>query len=189
MRRATGRTITPAACLALMGALLAASAPATAYEIYKWTDEDGVVHYGDERPQSAPSPVETLHVPETNSPDYDPAEARRAAIAEAGRIREALAARREARAAEEAQARALEAEARLAELERRVAAAEEAAYARAIRLPFAFVPRHHGPFPPHREHRPPRDVHRLPPGDRSGWPGPVEPAEPAAPGFRAPDPR
>src|SRR5690606_40415401 len=88
MRRATGRTITPAACLALMGALLAASAPATAYEIYKWTDEDGVVHYGDERPQSAPSPVETLHVPETNSPDYDPAEARRAAIAEAGRIRE-----------------------------------------------------------------------------------------------------
>lgn len=81
MRRATGRTITPAACLALMGALLAASAPATAYEIYKWTDEDGVVHYGD-RPSGAGTERVIHLASESTSPAPAPAPAAAAPAAD-----------------------------------------------------------------------------------------------------------
>lgn len=152
-----------------LGALLAiATGPAVAHEIYKWVDAEGVVHYADEHPENAASVVETLHIPAANPPDYDPAEAYAAIVAEAERIREELAELRAAREDEIARERARAAEAKLAELEARVAAAEEAAYAgRGFYLPFGL--RKHAHFP--RGHRPPP---RRPPdaGPRPGWPGP-----------------
>lgn len=158
----------------VLALLLTAAAPSGAHEIYKWVDENGVVHYGDARPENASSAVETLHIPEANPPDYDPAQAYRAIVEEAERIREQLAARRDAREDEEARERARAAEARLAELERRIAAAEETRYVTYV--PFGL--RKHPRLFPHVRHRIPdrRPPPRHPPdtGPRPGWPGPGE---------------
>jgi hypothetical protein len=159
-------------------AVLAIATGAKAEEIYRWVDADGVVHYADARPEAAPSPVETLYIPDTNPPGYDPAAARREIVAEAERIRAELAALRQARAEQRAPADALAAEAEIAELERRLAAAEEAAYAtRAVYRPFAFAHPHHRRFHPGMRHLPERrpPPRREPdPGPRPGWPGPGE---------------
>lgn len=168
-----------AAVLAATFGVLAAH-PAAAYEIYKWVDGDGVVHYSQSRPAAAATPVETVSIPERNPPGYDPGEQYRAAVAEAERIRSELDERRAERQAEAERERARAAEERLAELERRVAAAEEAAYsARPLYASPGFL---HHRFPGHRP--PPRRPRDPAPGE--GWPGPWEPQAPPEPGFRAP---
>ena len=61
--------------MALCG-LLATLAVAThvdAAEIYKWVDEEGVIHFSDTKPVDAAS-VESLRVHQTNAPDYNPAD-------------------------------------------------------------------------------------------------------------------
>lgn len=45
---------------------------ANASEIYKWVDEDGVVHYSDTRPEND-APVTTMQLRELNPEDYDTA--------------------------------------------------------------------------------------------------------------------
>ena len=40
-------------------------------EIYKWVDEDGVVHFSDTKPADD-TEVESLYLGKTNPPDYDP---------------------------------------------------------------------------------------------------------------------
>ena len=42
-------------------------------EIYHWTDEQGVLHFSDTRPEDD-TDVTTLRVQDTNPPDYVPAE-------------------------------------------------------------------------------------------------------------------
>ncbi len=177
--------------LLLLAAMLALAGPAGAHEIYKWVDENGVVHYGDARPAGTDAPVQTLHIPETNPPGYDPVAESRAVVAEAERIRESLAAERAAREEAADRQRALEAEARIAELERRVAEAEAAAYsARGIYAPFGRL--HRRVFPPFLHRMPHRPHHRPPPrppaddGPRPGWPGPGAAAAPASPSLAAP---
>ena len=49
------------------------AANASADEIYKWVDEDGVVHFSDTKPPDN-TDVERLYLGRTNPPDYDPAE-------------------------------------------------------------------------------------------------------------------
>ena len=49
--------------------LLAANVQAG--DIYKWVDEDGVVHFSDTRPADD-THVESLYMGRTNPPDYDP---------------------------------------------------------------------------------------------------------------------
>ena len=49
------------------------AAGAHAGEIYKWLDDDGVVHYSDTKPADE-SNVELLVVGKTNPPGYDPAD-------------------------------------------------------------------------------------------------------------------
>ena len=46
---------------------------ALGYEIYKWVDEDGVVHFSEVKPSDVAT-VRTLRVTATNAPDYDPNE-------------------------------------------------------------------------------------------------------------------
>jgi len=47
--------------------------PATSADIYRWIDEEGVVHFSDTRP-SDDADVQTLQVNASNPPGYDPAE-------------------------------------------------------------------------------------------------------------------
>ena len=51
---------------------LLAGIPAGATEIYRWVDEDGVVHFSDTKP--ADEEVNVLYVGSTNPPGYEPAE-------------------------------------------------------------------------------------------------------------------
>jgi len=69
--------------------VLAAHAdPATAGEIFKWVDAEGVVHYSDTRPHSVES-VETLRLEKTNPANYDPATDHYSVLAQAERIGDA----------------------------------------------------------------------------------------------------
>lgn len=45
-----------------------------AYEIYQWTDDEGVVHFSQWQPDSDAEDVNKLTLAVTNPPDYDPAE-------------------------------------------------------------------------------------------------------------------
>jgi hypothetical protein len=45
---------------------------ASASEIYHWTDEEGVLHFSDSRPDDG-ALVTTIYVEDRNPPDYDPA--------------------------------------------------------------------------------------------------------------------
>ena len=47
------------------------SATPSASEIYKWVDEDGVVHYSDTRPKND-APVTTIELRQLNPENYDP---------------------------------------------------------------------------------------------------------------------
>lgn len=55
----------------LMIGALACGATA-AQDIYRWVDEDGVVHFSDTAPQSASGGVSTVIVEDTRPNDYDP---------------------------------------------------------------------------------------------------------------------
>jgi hypothetical protein len=46
--------------------------PAAAQEIYRWTDENGVVHFSDTAPGARSGPVSTVTVEDTRPSDYDP---------------------------------------------------------------------------------------------------------------------
>ena len=176
--------------IAIAAALL--PTPSTALEIYKWIDDDGVVHYSESRPEEpAATPVETLHIASANSPAYDPDEYHWSILNQAERIGDQWSALQEEKAAQEALARA---EARAAELEAQLAARETPDYvsARPLYGPFALFPNHRHlnrghARPAHDPHRPPhhdRD-HGTPPepGPRPGWTPPQAPATPPSPGF------
>ena len=45
---------------------------AAAQEIYRWTDENGVVNFSDTAPAAEPGGVSTVTVEDTRSSDYDP---------------------------------------------------------------------------------------------------------------------
>lgn len=46
---------------------------ATAYEVYRWVDEDGVPHFSQWKPEHSAG-VTTLRITATNPPEYDPSE-------------------------------------------------------------------------------------------------------------------
>ena len=54
----------------MIGAL--ASGATAAQDIYRWVDEDGVVHFSDTAPGSATGGVSTVIVEDTRPKDYDP---------------------------------------------------------------------------------------------------------------------
>jgi Domain of unknown function (DUF4124) len=179
--------------LALAATLL--PGPATALEIYKWIDANGVVHYSESHPERpTATPVETFRIASTNSPAYDPDDYYWSILKQAERIGEQWSAIEEERAEDEAESRAAATEARVAELERQLAARESADYvtARPIYGPFAFFPKRHHRlltrgFPSRRDsHAPPRSDRdlRIPetePGP--GWTPAGPPAVPPEPGF------
>lgn len=49
-----------------------AVAPATGAEVYRWVDEEGIVHYSQWAPESRPEELETIDVPASTPDDYDP---------------------------------------------------------------------------------------------------------------------
>ena len=49
-----------------------AAVPAAAQEIYRWTDENGVVNFSDTAPASESGGVSTVTVEDTRPSDYDP---------------------------------------------------------------------------------------------------------------------
>jgi len=49
------------------------SSTAASTDIFKWVDEDGLVHFSDNPPANAED-VKTLHLNNSNPPDYDPAD-------------------------------------------------------------------------------------------------------------------
>jgi len=63
----------PILTVAVLVLLFAWAASANASEIYQWTEEDGVLHFSDTRPEDG-AVVTTLRVQATNPPDYDPLE-------------------------------------------------------------------------------------------------------------------
>ena len=58
---------------------------ANAAEIYRWVDEDGVVHFSDARPRDDASVI-TLRLEDTNAEDYDPATDPYSVLNQAARI-------------------------------------------------------------------------------------------------------
>ena len=48
------------------------AAPAAAQEIYRWTDENGVVHFSDTAPADRSGGISTVTVEDTRPSDYDP---------------------------------------------------------------------------------------------------------------------
>jgi hypothetical protein len=57
--------------IAVLAGCLAA-APAPAQEIYRWVDEDGVVHFSDTAPVSESRDISTVEIEDTRPSDYDP---------------------------------------------------------------------------------------------------------------------
>lgn len=58
--------------LPVLLSLLVAAHAAGAAEIYRWTDDDGVVHYSQWAPVAAVSDAETVELPTQTPGDYDP---------------------------------------------------------------------------------------------------------------------
>jgi hypothetical protein len=58
----------------MSAALVAFTGPATAQEVYRWVDEDGVVNFSDTVPGAAAGDVDTLQLEDTGPRDYDPEE-------------------------------------------------------------------------------------------------------------------
>ncbi len=182
--------------IALAAALLPGAAGA--FEIYTWVDDEGVVHYSESAPEKpTATPVETLHIASTNSPDYDPDDYHWSILNQAERIGEQWSAIREQTAEREAQARAAAAEARISELERQLADRDAAYRDHATRTfygPYAFFPNRHPrhlnrglrPHPTRDPHRPPHtDRDRTLPDrtPRPGWTRPAPPTTPPVPRF------
>jgi hypothetical protein len=72
-----------------VAAILAAGSHTVAHasEIYRWVDEDGVVHYSDTKPAEA---FATLQLEDTRPTDYDPAEDFYSIVNQARRLNETL---------------------------------------------------------------------------------------------------
>lgn len=56
---------------ALLACTFVLVTPSLATEVYRWVDEDGIIHFSDTEPDQGH--VETLEVADRNPPDYDPA--------------------------------------------------------------------------------------------------------------------
>jgi len=81
--------------------------PAAAVEIYKWVDDEGVIHFSDEQPVDATSNVSSFVIAASNPADYDPAADEYSIQNQASRINETykkIEEKREARAEERAEA-------------------------------------------------------------------------------------
>ncbi len=104
--------------------LVACSTASNASEIYKWVDEDGVVHYSDTRPKKEAS-VTTLYLRDLNPEDYDPATDPYSILNQAKRMNESWT----KRVAAQQQARSRSEEAR-----------EEGLYASLSHDPFTYYP-------------------------------------------------
>jgi hypothetical protein len=88
------------AAILLVSVALAALQPAAAQEIYRWVDEQGVVHFSDTAPAAASGEVSTLTLEDTTPANYDPEQDIYNLAATGQRmqsLREEMAAEREAR--------------------------------------------------------------------------------------------
>lgn len=75
-------------CL-LVVATLAPAGYACADAIYRWVDDDGIVHFSDRAPRAG-TEVDTLRVNETNPSGYDPKADPYSILNQSGRIRDSL---------------------------------------------------------------------------------------------------
>jgi hypothetical protein len=75
--------------VAAAAAMLSASVsnPALAGDIYRWVDEEGVVHYSDTQPHDE-VPVEIVEIEASQSADYDPVEDPYSILNQASRLHE-----------------------------------------------------------------------------------------------------
>lgn len=170
-----------------------AAVPAGAYEIYKWVDENGVVHYSESAPEQTDADVKTLELELTNPPGYDPADDYYSIENQAERIRAQWEAIAEEKAEREEAERAAAVEERLARLESRSIQAHAPTYRPAANV---FLPLgHQRLFRPHPARRPhglherqrPRAERSAPGrGTRPGWPGHAA-GQSARPGFASPE--
>lgn len=84
------------------------SGPALAGDIFRWVDENGVVHYSDTKPKQE-MPVEVVEIETASSSDYDPVEDPYSILNQASRLHEIwldYEAARQARAQERLDAKA-----------------------------------------------------------------------------------
>ena len=149
------------------------AAPLAATEVYRWVDENGVVHFSDTRPAASGKPVETVTVDGSQPADYDPEQD----LFNVAQQQEVMQARRE----QLAQQREERAEARR-QSERRQASTPVAVDgpSRSWNTGFWWPPYNDGP------NRPPG---QRPPGKPPQRPQPpieIEPAPPASQPFRPP---
>jgi hypothetical protein len=63
-----------------------AAAPVFAIEVYRWVDENGVVHFSQSAPPATVPGVETLTVEDSTPPGYDPDEDRYQVAAQAEKM-------------------------------------------------------------------------------------------------------
>lgn len=75
--------------VALLAGTLVLVTPSLATEVYRWVDEDGVIHFSDTEPDRGD--VEILELAERNPPDYDPASDPYSILNQAERTAEMLA--------------------------------------------------------------------------------------------------
>jgi len=68
--------------------LACAAAPAAAAEVYRWVDDEGVVHYSQWAPESQQEELATIDVPVSTPDDYDPDEDPYSVLNQAARIHE-----------------------------------------------------------------------------------------------------
>ena len=63
-----------AAAIAAIVFGLVLGSPSVAIEVFKWVDEDGVVHFSDEKPPEAKPDLSSIYIASSNPSGYDPAE-------------------------------------------------------------------------------------------------------------------
>lgn len=140
--------------LALAAALFSAVASADSQAVYKWTDDQGVVHYSDKPPKEATHNLQTLDLPAF--PPQDPAKiaadqaalaASTAALVQRQQAEQALQQRDEELALERAQLQAVQ-----ESLRRDAAASSQPAPVYAIYANSPFIPRSYrrNLYVPHR---------------------------------------
>lgn len=77
-------------CTLALAVLVLASAPAMSAEVYRWVDDDGVVHYSQWAPESRQEELATIDMPTSTPEDYDPDEDPYSVLNQAARIHETL---------------------------------------------------------------------------------------------------
>lgn len=101
--------MTQARVLAAVAAVCMIASPSGAVEVFQWTDEDGVVHFSDERPTEAVERLTHFVIAARNPRDYDPADDEYSIRNQAARVNELyrkIEERREARSEKRAAAAA-----------------------------------------------------------------------------------